>query len=175
VSELAGRAALVTGASRGIGFATAAALASAGARVALLARKERALVAAVEKIGDGVLAVPGDVADSRSVREAVAQVLRAFGRLDLLVVNAAVAAVGPIETASDEDVARQVQTNLLGAVWCARAAIPALRESRGRIVFVSSDAAVAPLPHLAVYSASRRRWRLSPLRCAASCARPGSR
>jgi len=154
--RLAGRVAVVTGASRGYGLATAACLVERGARVALLARSPEPLRVAAEQLGESALALATDIADPDAVRAAFRTVEKELGRLDFLVNNAAISSVGPIETLSDGDLEAMVRVNLMGAVHCARAAIPLLRRTgAGRIVNVSSDAVRRPLPHLAIYVATK--------------------
>lgn len=156
MKPLDGRVAVVTGASRGIGRATVEALAAAGARVALVARGTPELKEAADAIGPDALAVAADVSDPDSVRAAFRRVDETWGRLDALVCNAAVAVPARVEDADDADLAQQVATNLLGAVYCTREATPSLRAAGGGdVVFVSSDAGVAPFPLLAVYSATK--------------------
>ena len=156
MTALAGKVALVTGASRGIGLAAARALAGAGARVALLARDRAALAEAAGPLGAAALALPTDVSDPQAVRAAFAALAAAWGRLDVLVSNAALAAPRRVEEAGDAELQREVGTNLLGAIYCTREAVPALRASGGgSIVYVSSDAGVEPLPFLSVYAATK--------------------
>jgi NAD(P)-dependent dehydrogenase (short-subunit alcohol dehydrogenase family) len=134
----------------------ARALASEGARVALLARDARALEGAAREIGGHALALPADVGDPAAVRDAFARLERAFAGLDLLVNNAGLGRPARIEDADDADLRAQLDTNLLGAIHCCRAAIPLLRRAGGgQIVNVSSDAALAPWPLLAVYAATK--------------------
>ena len=153
---LAGKVALVTGASRGIGLAAARALAQAGARVALLARDAAALQEAAAPLGEAGLALGADVSDPGAVRAAFGALAAAWGRLDVLVSNAAVAAPRRVEEAGDADLQREVGINLLGAIYCTREAVPALRASGGgSIVYVSSDAGVEPFPFLSVYAATK--------------------
>jgi len=155
-ASLEGKVAVVTGASRGIGLVTARVLAERGARVALLARGEARLTAAAEAIGSGALAVPTDVSKPDSVRAAFGTVERRLGRLDLLVNNAAIARLHTLESASDDDLAATVGTNLLGVLYCTRAAIPLLRDSgAGVVVNVSSEGVRRPVPYLSVYLATK--------------------
>ena len=114
---LAGKTAIVTGASRGLGFSTAELLARHGARVALLARSEAPLVAAAEKIGGGAIAVPADVSDADSVRAAFQRVSDEFGQLDILVNNAVLARPRKLVDCSDADLVEMVGTNLMGVLY----------------------------------------------------------
>ncbi|MFZ0098957.1 MAG: SDR family NAD(P)-dependent oxidoreductase, partial [Gemmobacter sp.] len=110
-----GRVVAITGASRGIGAETARIFARAGANVALLARNHEAISALAEEIGPQALAVPCDVADWRSVSEAVDRVVVAWGRLDVLINNAGI--IDPIARIADADPtawARQIEINLTG-------------------------------------------------------------
>ena len=153
---LEGRTAIVTGASRGIGLATARALVERGARVGLLARSQEPLREAARTFGEAAIAIPADVSDPRSVAAAFDTAVQHFGRLDVLVSNAGLGRPSVLEHASDADLRAQVETNLLGAVYCARAAIPRLRASGGGdIVQLSSDSVCDPLPRLAVYTATK--------------------
>lgn len=154
--ELEDKTAIVTGGSRGIGLAIAEALAARGARVALFARDEAALARAAERLGDAALPVRTDVRDPDSVRAAFELALRKLGRLDVLVNNAAVGILHRVERAADAELRAQVETNLLGAIYCARAAIAALREAGGGdIVNVSSDSVREPWAYLGVYAATK--------------------
>ncbi len=137
------KVALVTGASRGIGRATALALARQGARVFVNYRsgKEEAeqVVAQIEAEGGVAEAVGFDVADSKAVDAAVADVAKRAERLDIVVANAGISKDGLLMRAKDEDLEAMLDVNVRGALALARAAIkPMLRARRGRIVFVSS-------------------------------------
>jgi len=154
--SLEGRVAIVTGASRGIGFAIAEALVQSGARVALLARHEAPLRAAAAKLGESALAVPADVSDPDSVRSAFASALRELGGLDVLVNNAAVAWPRTLEGASDAELAAMIDTNLMGPLHCMRAAIPLMRaRGGGEIVNVSSESVRHPFSLLGIYAATK--------------------
>ncbi len=134
----------------------ARALAAAGARVALLARDAAAIERAAREVGAGALGLACDVGDPDAVRAAFARTEAAFGGLELLVNNAGLGRPSRLADAGDADLRAQVDTNLMGALHCCRAAIPLLRRARaGEIVNVSSDAALAPWPLLAVYAATK--------------------
>ncbi|GAA0648624.1 SDR family oxidoreductase [Kutzneria viridogrisea] len=142
-SRLRDKVALVTGASSGIGEATAESLAAEGASVVLAARRTdrlESLRQRLEEKGAQVLAVTLDVADERSCTEAVAATVDRLGRLDVLVNNAGVMLLGPIHQADTSDWTRMVNTNLLGSMFMAHAALPHLLDTRGTIVQVSSVA-----------------------------------
>ena len=139
---LAGKAALVTGASRGIGRATALALAARGADVCVHCHKRRELAeevaAAIEAGGRRSLVVAADIADPDAVAEAIGTVDRAFGRLDVLVNNAGAVAPNRLPEAEIEVVHRIIDVNLKGPFNCISAALPLLRASGGVIVNVGA-------------------------------------
>ena len=153
--ELSGKVAVVTGASKGMGRHFVAALAAQGMRLAALARPSAQLESLAEELGDKVLIVPCDVARPKQVNAAIAQVAAAFGRIDLVVNNAAVFFPFEFEKASDEDVLRHVEINVLGPVWMIRAAIPHLRATQGQVVTISSESVHDPAPMLALYAATK--------------------
>ncbi len=144
--QLDGRVALVTGASSGIGEATAAALVEQGACVAVAARRTDRLQALAGRLGEGsVLVQETDVTDEEAVRAAVDAAVEHFGSLDILVNNAGVMLLGSIVGADTEDWRRMVNLNVLGLMYATHAALPALlsaAEERGvaDIVNVSSVA-----------------------------------
>jgi meso-butanediol dehydrogenase/(S,S)-butanediol dehydrogenase/diacetyl reductase len=154
--SLAGKVAIVTGASRGIGLATATSLAARGVRVAMLARNGSRLGQAATALGDAALPVPADISDPDAVRAAFARVNDQFGRLDILVNNAGMAGLHRVEDATDADLRAQVATNFLGVVYCTREAIPKLREAGGGdIVNISSVSVQDPYPYLSMYAATK--------------------
>ena len=127
--RLAGTTALVTGASSGIGAATALALAEQGAAVAVVARrKDRldALAVRIREAGGTALVLETDVTDQAQAAGAVEQTVRELGRLDTLVNNAGVMLLGPAETAPVQEWQRMVELNVLGLLYCAHAALPHL-------------------------------------------------
>jgi NADP-dependent 3-hydroxy acid dehydrogenase YdfG len=129
--RLEGTVALVTGASSGIGEATAVALAAEGATVAVAARRRDRLEALVERIGNDadVLVIETDITDVASARAMVENTVREFGRLDTLVNNAGVMLLGPIVGAPIEEWRRMVELNVLGLLYCTHAAIPHLLQA----------------------------------------------
>ncbi|MDQ1630612.1 MAG: hypothetical protein QOJ32_165 [Frankiaceae bacterium] len=130
--RLDGTVALVTGASSGIGEATALALAADGAAVALVARRADRLKSLAERIqGDGgrALVVEADVTDESAARDAVARTVSELGRLDTVVNNAGVMLLGPIVGAPVEEWERMVQLNVLGLLYVAHASLPHLLEA----------------------------------------------
>ncbi|MEM0944024.1 MAG: SDR family oxidoreductase [Pseudomonadota bacterium] len=132
------KVALVTGAARGIGRATAQMMLGAGWQVALVDRDGEALAAACEDLGLGALALSLDVSEPADATRMVAETRAAFGRLDVLVNNAGVAEFGPIEDCDFAMWRRVMATNLDGVFLCSQAAIPALKVTKGAIVNIAS-------------------------------------
>jgi len=158
---LAGRTALVTGATRGIGRAAAERLAAAGARVALLARSEDLLLELAARLGGGALAVPCDVTDRAALAEAAHDVGRRLGGApDVLVNNAGLFALSPVEETSPERFAATLETNLVAPFLLARAFLPAMRaRGSGSIVTLGSVADRAVFPENGAYAASKHGLR----------------
>jgi NADP-dependent 3-hydroxy acid dehydrogenase YdfG len=158
-TPLDGKATLVTGASSGIGEATAHALARDGARVALASRREKALNDVAKKIESEwdaeTLVVPTDVRDEGPVDETVETTVEAFGDLDVLVNNAGLARGESVEEMSTGDYETMMETNVDGVFYATRAAIPHLRETGGNLIFVGSFAGQYPRPFNPVYAASK--------------------
>jgi NAD(P)-dependent dehydrogenase (short-subunit alcohol dehydrogenase family) len=159
-TNLDGQAALVTGGSRGIGFAIASALLARGAAVVITGTTDGHLKEARKRLEPSyagrVLARRADVRDMRDAEESVGEAVRAFGGLDILVNNAGVGAFAPVANLSLEDWNRVIDTNLTGVFHCCRAAIPALRRRGGGcIINISSLAGKNPFPDGAAYCASK--------------------
>lgn len=159
--SIADSTALITGASQGIGAATARAFAAAGANVAVLARRREPLETVVEDleaVNDiNAVAVLADITDDAAVQRAVEQAKDALGGIDILVNNAGIGGVdyARFEEASACAIHNVIETNLTGAILVTRAALPSIRERQGNIIFVGSSAAMRPRPGSAVYAASK--------------------
>jgi len=140
--SLKDKVALVTGASQGIGRDTALALSAAGAKVVVAARNEDKLTALVGEIaasGGSAMAAKMDVADIEQVRAGFKQILEKFGRLDILVNNAAITRDGLAMRMKSDDWDAVLRTNLTGAHLCIQQALPAMMKARsGRIINISS-------------------------------------
>ncbi len=149
------RVAVITGASSGIGAATARKLAADGHRVVLLARRADRIQALAGELGQHALAIRADVTDRESLITAAERVQREFGRADILVNNAAAMARGPF-TAEQHDLYRQmVETNLLGAMTATEVFLPQLRDGGGDLVNISSVAGRSVRAGVAVYAATK--------------------
>jgi NADP-dependent 3-hydroxy acid dehydrogenase YdfG len=153
--------ALVTGASRGIGRALAEALAGRGATVGLAARSRDEIEALAEELPGDHVALPCDVADRRSVEEAVAAFVESAGGLDLVVANAGIARYGPFRETGVEAVEDMTAVNWLGTVYTVGAALPHLLDhAHGHVVIVSSGAGQRSFPGAAGYGATKAAQRM---------------
>jgi len=156
---LAGRTAIVTGGSKGIGLAIARRFAASGADVAMVARGQAALDAAVAQVGQQpgrVIAVTGDVAVEGDVRRAYEAAMAAFGKVDIVVNNAGTSRNGAFEGISDAVWQQDLDLKLFAAIRLARLAWPQMKERQwGRIINVLNIGAKAPLKGSAPTSVSR--------------------
>jgi NADP-dependent 3-hydroxy acid dehydrogenase YdfG len=156
---LAGRVALVTGASSGIGVATARALAAAGAHVSIAARRQDRLDAVardLQKSGAKVLVLAADLLREEENRRIVAATEAHFGRLDILVNNAGVMLLSPVDGANSDDWRRMLELNVLAPMVSSQAALPGMRaRGDGHIVNISSTAGRIANPNVSGYSASK--------------------
>jgi NADP-dependent 3-hydroxy acid dehydrogenase YdfG len=128
-NRLDGTVALVTGASSGIGEATARALAAEGAKVAVVARRKDRLDQLVSDLGDGALAIEADVTQREQAEGAVQRTVDELGRLDIVINNAGVMLLGPVEAAPVEEFDRMVDVNVKGLLYVARAALEHLLQA----------------------------------------------
>ncbi|MDP4033208.1 MAG: SDR family NAD(P)-dependent oxidoreductase [Pseudorhodobacter sp.] len=152
-----GKVVVITGASQGIGAAAARVFAAAGAQVVLLARSRAKTAALAAEIGPAAMALPCDVADWGAVQAAVAAVMQARGRLDVLINNAGtIDPIARLAVADPGQWARAIDTNLTGVFHGMRAAIPVMRaQGAGTILTVSSGAAHNPMEGWSAYCAAK--------------------
>ena len=157
--SLDGKTAVITGASSGIGEATAGALAGAGMNVALAARRTEeldALADAVEAEHDReALVVPTDVTDEAQVEALIDETVETFGGLDVVVANAGMGTTEPVAEMPTGSYRRMMSVNVDGSFFTARAALPHLEESSGNLIFMGSFAGQYPRPGAAVYAATK--------------------
>jgi NAD(P)-dependent dehydrogenase (short-subunit alcohol dehydrogenase family) len=151
--SLAGKAALVTGAGRGIGAETARELAAKGCRVALVDRDAACVVALAMELGG--LALVADVTDQPSMSAAFDRAVAELGGLDVVVANAGVAGYGTVRRMDPDAFARTIDVNLTGAFRTAHLGLPHLAERKGYLLVVASLASFIPLGGLAAYCASK--------------------
>lgn len=156
MAALAGRSAVVTGASRGIGLAIAAALAREGARVVLVARQRAVLEAAAAQCGPLAHAVPCDLTRADDVAKALEHVTGLVGVPDLLVNNAGAFALGAVGTMPPDDVERLLALNLVAPYRLMHAMLPAMRaRGSGHLITIGSVADRFPYPENAGYAAGK--------------------
>ena len=153
---IAGKAALVTGASRGLGFGAARALAEEGCRVAVCARDPEMLERAAAELPGEILALPADVTHAEAPATLVSATLERFGRLDVLVANAGGPPPSRALDVEDEVLADALNANLVTSIRLVREAVPHMRPTGwGRIVLITSWGVKQPIPTLAYSNTAR--------------------
>lgn len=156
MSDVRNKVALITGASSGIGLATAEALAAAGAKVALVARSADKLVAAAERIGPNAVAIPADLTAPDASAALLAEVEAKLGPVDILMANAGVYLAGDLVGNDPAAIDRVLQTNVGAVFQIVRAVLPGMIErGGGDILITSSVAGHQAIPWEPVYSASK--------------------
>lgn len=156
IQPLLNKIALVTGAASGLGKQITKQLVSAGAKVAILGRTKDALNKLADELGSAVFPIQADTSNPDQIRHAFTAIDKHFGRLDILVNNAAVYEPFLIENATDEQLQRIISTNFLGIAYCMREAVKRMKPAgTGDIINVSSESARNPFPFLTVYAASK--------------------
>jgi NAD(P)-dependent dehydrogenase (short-subunit alcohol dehydrogenase family) len=160
-ADLRGAVALVTGGSRGLGLALSRELVQQGCRVAICARDASELEAAridlqLQEFGAEVLAIPCDVSDQTQVAAVVETVTQQYGRIDILINNAGIIVVAPVETLTHADFERVMAVNFWGVLNPTMAVLPAMRaRGSGRIVNITSIGGKISVPHLLPYSCAK--------------------
>lgn len=155
--DMAGKTALITGASKGIGAATARAFADAGANVALLARTEDSIAELAGEIGASAIAIPCDVSRFWELQAAVDATIKTFGALDVFIGNAGVIEpIGMLDTTDPEAWSKTIDINLKGVYHGMRAVMPYMIErGEGTIITISSGAAHGPIDGWSAYNSSK--------------------
>ena len=156
---LEGKVVLITGGSRGLGLVLARLLAAQGAKIAISSRTLEQLDNArqtLEGMGADVLALPCDITNQAAVQSLITQVTTHFGKIDVLINNAGIIQVGPMENLTLQDYEEAMNTHFYGALFAVEAVLPQMRGRKsGRIVNISSIGGKVSIPHLLPYSASK--------------------
>jgi len=156
VQELQGKVVIVTGASSGIGAATARVLSSLGCRVVLAARSRERIADLAMELGDDAIAVPTDVTRGADVRRLVDETVARFGRIDVLLANAGIYIPGEVADGDPDAWARLIDVNVNGVFRCAHAVLPVMTaQGSGDIVVTSSISGFVDIHWEPVYSASK--------------------
>jgi 3-oxoacyl-[acyl-carrier protein] reductase len=159
MAELTGKVAVVTGASKGIGAATAVALGAAGASVVVNYASSREgaekVVAEIIAKGGKAIAVKGDVSRAAEVKALFAETRKAYGKLDVLVNNAGIYRFAPLEEITEAEFHQQFNTNVLGAILATQEAVKLFGNEGGSVVNISSVASTYSMPTGTVYSATK--------------------
>jgi len=146
---------IITGASSGIGAATAQAFAAAGANVVLAARDEVRLASVAGTLAGRALVVPTDVSDQAAVKRLVAETVATFGGIDIVINNAGVGLAAPVAEISLNDFERALAVDLFGPLAVTQAALPHMRRDGGQLIYVSSVVGLRALPYLGGYAAAK--------------------
>lgn len=153
--ELTNKTALITGGSKGIGYGIAEALLSKGARVVITSRSADQAEEAARKLGGNAIGIQSDVRDLKSQQDVVQMVLDRWGSLDILIANAGVGHFASIEDMTPEQWNDTIDTNLTGVFYSVKAALEALKKSKGYIITISSLAGTNFFPNGSAYNASK--------------------
>ncbi len=157
--KLEGKVAIITGASAGIGFATADKLAEKGVKLSLASRTESKLKDAkneiLEKYETDILTIPTDVRKEDDIKNMVKKTKEHFGKIDIVVNNAGIIRYGDIESLPTEDYRAVMETNVDGMFFTTREVLPHLRETKGNLIFVGSFDSSHPRSFNPIYAASK--------------------
>ncbi len=156
-NDLKDKVVYITGGSRGIGYGVAQTLLGLGMRVAISGRNEESIRAAAAELGKGgeVLGIKSDVGKDGDEATAMQQVIKHFGKLDVLIANAGVGYFKPIDELTDKEWHETIDTNLTGVFHSVKAAIPLLKESKGYIITIASLAGTNFFETASAYNASK--------------------
>ncbi len=146
---------IITGASSGIGAATAQAFADAGANVVLAARDKARLAAVAGTMAGRVLVVPTDVSDRAAIERLVAETVDAFGGIDIVINNAGVGLAAPVAEMRINDFQQALAVDLIGPLALTQAALPHMQREGGQLIYVSSVVGLRALPYLGGYAAAK--------------------
>jgi NADP-dependent 3-hydroxy acid dehydrogenase YdfG len=156
--DVSGKVVIITGASAGIGLATARRFAGAGAKVVLVARSTDKLTALAEELrrqGHDALPITADMRDQQAVSRMIDQAFKHYGRIDILVNNAGQAAAGTVAEVNPDDFRQILELNVFGALHAIQAAVPKMRQGGGLIINISSMVTKMHIPGLAAYAATK--------------------
>jgi 3-oxoacyl-[acyl-carrier protein] reductase len=159
MQDIKDKVALITGGSKGIGFGIAESLIKLGAKVAITSRTLKAATDAADRLNkikpDSALPIDADVRDYASQQRAMETTINKFGRLDVLVANAGLGHFGSIEELTDEQWKETIDTNLTGVFYSVKAALPALKQTKGYIITIASLAGTNFFAGGSAYNASK--------------------
>lgn len=155
MQNLENKVALITGASKGIGYGIAEALLKQGVKVAITSRSQQSADEAAQKLGGNVLALEADVKDLDSQHKAVEKIIEKWGQLDILIANAGVGSFAPIEEMEPKDWHDMIDTNLTGVFYSIKSALSHLKKSEGYIFTISSLAGTNFFAGGSAYNASK--------------------
>ena len=158
MEQLNNKVAVISGASRGLGFALALALGQEGMKLVITARNEKRLGDArrqLDKMGYDVIAVSGDVGVWEDAQRTVERANESFDRIDLVINNAALSMRGRFEDFSTDVYEKIISTNVLGSINLTLAALESLKKTRGQVIFISSIAGLGGFPNRSVYCATK--------------------
>jgi 3-oxoacyl-[acyl-carrier protein] reductase len=153
--SLAGKHALITGGSSGMGEEISRQMAAAGARVTIVGRNEKRLNGVVEEIGSAAFAIARDISEDGVADEILAAAAERHGPVSILANVAGIMELGPIEDTTADSLDRQYRTNVRAPFLLTKAALPQLRATRGVVIFISSMAALAAFPESCAYTSTK--------------------
>jgi short-subunit dehydrogenase len=157
--DISGKITIITGASEGIGLATARRFSAAGAKVALVARSAEKLTALADELiqqGGEALSIPCDMRDSEAINQMVEQAFQHFGRLDILINNAGQSAAGTVAEMNLDDLRSILELNVFGPIVSMQTAVPKMRSGGGGLILnISSMVSKMNIPGLSAYAATK--------------------